>query len=118
MGHVGQKFRFVFRRQRQFGGFFLERAAGHCSTYLIFALHLDVLLGELARLLRQFLVGLLEFFLLRLQFNGELLRLLQKTFSAHGRFNGVEDDADGLRQLFKESEMRHAERAQAVTPIQ
>ena len=56
---------------------FPQRAA-RLLDFLVLALHLDVALGELLRLLLELLVGLLQLLLLRLQFAGELLRLLQQ----------------------------------------
>ena len=91
--HVGQELRFVFRGQRQLGRLFLERAA-RLLDFLVLALDLDVSLGELLRLLFELLVGLLQLLLLRLQFAGELLRLLEQTFGLHRRFDRVEHDAD------------------------
>ena len=52
----------------------------------------------------QFLVGVLQFALARLQFDRELLRLREQAFGAHRRFDRVEDDADALRQLVEERE--------------
>ena len=60
--------------------------------------------------MRKLLVRLLQFLLLRLKFAGELLRLLQQIFRAHRRLNRVEHDADGLRQLFEERQVRDVER--------
>ena len=77
-------------------GLFFQRAAG-LLDFLVLALHFDILLGELLRLLLQLLVGLLQFLLLRLQFAGELLRLLEQAFGLHRRFDGVEHDADRCR---------------------
>ena len=107
--HVGEEFGFVFGRERQFRRLFLQRAAG-LLDFAALAFHFDVLLGQLPRLLRQLFVGLLQFLLLRLQFHGELLGLLQQVFRAHRRFNRVEHHADGLGELFEERQVRHAER--------
>ncbi len=75
--HVRQELRLVFRSERQFRGLFLDRAP-RLLDLAVDAFDLDVALGELLRLLLQLLVGLLQFALLRLQFAGELLRLLQQ----------------------------------------
>ena len=75
--HVGQELRLVLRGQRQFLGLFFQRAA-RLLDFLVLALHFDVLFGQLLRFLRQLFVGLLQFLLLRLQFGGQLLRLLQQ----------------------------------------
>ncbi len=91
--HVGQEFRLVLRGQRQLGRLFFQRAAG-LLDFLVLALDFDVALGELLRLLLELLVGLLQFPLLRLQFAGELLRLLEQAFGLHRRFDRIEHDAD------------------------
>ena len=57
--HVGQELGLVLRGQRQLGRLFFERAAG-LLDFLVLALHLDVALGELLRLLLELLVGLLQ----------------------------------------------------------
>ena len=106
--HVGQELRLVLRSERQFARLFFEGAA-RLFDFLVLALHFVVLLGQLLRLLRQLLVGLLQFFLLRLQLGGQLLRLLQQAFSLHRRFNGVEHDADAGRELLEERQMRRRE---------
>ena len=71
VAHVGQEFRLVFGGQRQFAGLFLQGAAG-LFDFLVLALHFDILLGQLARLLFQLFVGLLQFLLLGLQLAGQL----------------------------------------------
>ena len=67
-------------------GLLFERAA-RLLDLLVLALDLGVLLGELLRLLRELLVGLLQLALLRLQLGGELLRLLEQTFGLHRRLD-------------------------------
>ena len=89
-----------------------KRAAG-LLDFLVLAFDFDVLFGELLRFLRQLLVGLLQFFLLHLEFGGQLLRLLQQAFRLHRGFNTVEHDADAGRQLFEKCQMRGCEVAQA-----
>ena len=86
MRHVGEEFRLVLGSERQFSRLFFESAAS-LFDLLVLAFDFVVLLGKLLRFLRQLLVGLLKLFLLRLQFDGELLRLLQQAFSLHGGFN-------------------------------
>ena len=110
--HVGQEFRLVLRGERQFLGLFFQRAAG-LLDFLVLALHFDVLFGQLLRFLRQLLVGLLQFFLLRLQFGGQLLRLLQQAFGLHRGFDAVQHDADAGGELLEERQVRSGERAQA-----
>ena len=109
--HVGQEFGFVLRGERQFLGLFFQRAAG-LLDFLVLAFHFDVLFGELLRLLRQLFVGLLQFFLLRLQLGGQLLRLLQQAFGLHRGFNAVQHDADAGRELLEEGQVRSGEGAQ------
>ena len=109
--HVGEEFGFVLRGERQFLGFFFDRAA--CLLdFLVLAFHFDVLFGELLRFLRELFVGLLQFGLLRLQFGRQLLRLLQQAFGLHRGFNAVEHDADAGGQLLEEREVRSGESAQ------
>ena len=109
--HVGQEFGLVLRGERQFLGLLFQRAAG-LLDFLVLAFDFDVLLGKLLRFLRQLLVGLLQLFLLRLQFGGQLLRLLQQSFGLHRGLNAVQHDADAGGQLFQERQMRGGEGAQ------
>ena len=108
--HVGEEFRLVLRCERKLGGLFFDRAAGKLD-FLVLALHLDVALGQLLRLLLELLVGLLQLALLRLQLGGELLRLLEQTFGLHGRFDRVEHDADRGGELIEERRLQGRERA-------
>ena len=94
--HVGQELGLVFRGQRKLGRLFFQRAAG-LLDFLVLALHFDVAFGELLRLLLELLVGLLQLPLLRLQFAGELLRLLEEAFGLHGGLDVVQHDADASR---------------------
>ena len=91
---------------------FSSRARRGLLDFLVLAFHFDVLLGQLLRLLCQLLVRLLQFLLLRLQFGGQLLRLLQQAFGLHRGLNTVQHDTDAGCQLFKEGEMRRREDAQ------
>ena len=109
--HVGQELRLVLGSQRQFFGLLFQRAA-RLLDFLVLAFHFDVLFGQLLRLLRQLLVGLLQLFLLRLQFGGQLLRLLQQAFGLHRGLDTVQHDADAGRQLFEKRQMRGGEGAQ------
>ncbi len=108
--HVGQEFRFVLGREGQLAGLFFQRAAG-LLDFLVLAFHFVILFGELLRFLRELLVSLLQLLLLRLQFGGELLRLLQQAFGLHRGFDGVEHDADGRRELLEKREVRRGEGA-------
>ena len=99
--HVGEELGLVLRGQRQLGRLLLQRAA-RLLDLLVLALHFDVPLGELLRLLLELLVGLLQLALLRLQLAGELLRLLQQAFGLHRRLDGVQHDADAGGQLLEE----------------
>ena len=103
--HVGQELGLVLRGERELRGLFFERAA-RLLDFLVLALDFGVLFGELLRLLRQLLVGLLQLLLLRLQLGGELLRLLQQAFGLHRGLDGVEHDADAGGQLLEEGEVR------------
>ena len=58
MRHVSQELGLVLRRQSQLLGLLFQCAAG-LLDFLIFALDLNVLFGELLRFLRELLVGLL-----------------------------------------------------------
>ena len=108
VGHVGQELGLVFRGERQLGGLFLERAAGLLDLGVL-ALDLGVLLGEQPRLGAQLLVGLLQLALAGLQLDGELLRLREQALGAHRRLDGVEHDADALRELLEEGQVRGGE---------
>ena len=108
VGHVGQEFGLVLRGERQLGGLFLERVAGLLDLGVL-ALDLGILLGEQPGLGAQFLVGLLQLALARLQLDGELLRLRQQALRAHRRFDGVEHRADAERELIEESEVHLGE---------
>ena len=110
--HVGEEFRLVLRGQRELGRLLLQRAA-RLLDFLVLALHLDVALGELLRLLLELLVGLLQLALLRLQLAGELLRLLEQTFGLHRRLDAVEHDADAGGQLLEERHLQGGEFAAA-----
>ena len=72
VGHVGQELGLVFGREGEFRGLFLQGAAG-LFHLLVLTLDFGILIGELLGLLGQLLVGLLQFLLLRLQFDGQLL---------------------------------------------
>ena len=109
--HVGQELRLVLRGERQFLGLFFQCAAG-LFDFLVLAFDFDVLFGELLRFLRQLFVGLLQFFLLRLKFGRQLLRLLQQAFGLHRGFDTVQHDTDAGGQLFQESQVRGGEGAQ------
>ncbi len=108
MRHVCQKLRFVFGGQRQLLCLALKCAA-RLLNLLVLAFHLDVLFGQLLCLLRKLFVGLLQLFLLRLQFGRQLLRLFQQPFGLHRRFDAVEHDADTGCQLFKKRELQRSE---------
>ena len=110
--HVGQELRLVLRSERQLAGLLFQCAA-RLLDLLVLAFDFVVLFGELLRLLRELLVGLLQLLLLRLQLGGELLRLLQQALGLHGGFNRVEHDADAGGELLKECQVRRGERAQA-----
>ena len=106
--HVGEEFGFVARGQRQLGRLFFDGAAS-LIDFLVLAFDFDVSFGQLLRLLRQFLVGLLQRLLLVLKLGRELLRLRQQAFGLHRRFDTVQNDADADGQLFEERQMRRLE---------
>ena len=106
--HVGQEFRLVLGGERELGRLLLERAAG-LLDFLVLALDFDVAFGELLRLLLELLVGLLQLPLLRLQFAGELLRLLEQAFGLHRRFDRIEHDADRGGELLEEHGLQRGE---------
>ncbi len=60
----------------------------------------------------ELLVGLLQLPLLRLQFAGELLRLLEQAFGLHGGLDAVDHDADVGGQLLQEHHLQRGELAQ------
>ncbi len=109
--HVRQELGLVLRCKRQLLGFFFHRAPS-LLDFLILAFHLDILFGELLGFLRELLVGLLQFGLLRLQFLRELLRLLQQSFGLHRGFNAVQHDANAGGELLQKRQMRRSERVQ------
>ena len=67
---------------------------------------------SISRFLRSLFVCLLQFFLLRLEFSRQLLRLLQQAFGLHRCFDAVQNDADAGCELLKEGQMRSSECAQ------
>ena len=109
--HVRQEFRLVLRGQRELGRLLFERAP-RLLDFLVLALDFDVLFGELLRLRGQLLVGLLQLGLPRLQLHRQLLRLLQQVLGPHRRLDGVQHDADRLRELLEERQMGGRERLQ------
>jgi hypothetical protein len=80
---------------------------------LFFRSTFDVLLGQQLRLVFQLGVGLLELFLLALEFLGERLGLLQQVLGTHVRLDRVQHDADRLGQLVEERLVRRAEPVEA-----
>ena len=76
---------------------------------LILAFNLGILFGELLSLLGKLFIGLLQFLLLGLKFNRELLRLLQQPFRLHRRFDTVQHNADAGGELLEECKVRRGE---------
>ena len=107
---LAQELRLVFRRKRKFRRLFLQRAS-RLLDFLVLSFHFNVAFGQLLGFLLKLFVGLLQFLLLRLQFSGKLLGLLQKAFRLHCRFDAVEHDADAVRELFEKGHLRSRERA-------
>ncbi len=106
--HVGEEFRFVFRRQGQLFGLVFEFLAG-LFDFGVLALDLVVLLRQQAGLFLQGLVGLLKLFLAGLELLRQGLRLGQQVFGAHIGLNRVEHDADRFRQLVEQGLVRRIE---------
>ena len=127
--HVGQELGLVLRGQGQLLGLLLQRQLGLLDLAVL-GFHLLVLdrraagpspparrwsaaappagsqqllgLPQRRGLLLQAVVGLLQLFLLGLQLGGQRLRLLEQALGPHVGGDGVEHDADGLRQLVEE----------------
>ena len=95
VGHVGEEFGFVLGRKRKLNSLFLQSVSGLFHLGVL-ALDFRVLVCEQLRLGTQFLVGLLQFALARLQFDGELLRLREQAFGTHRGLDGIENGARGL----------------------
>ncbi len=106
--HVGKELGFVLRCQRKFGRLLFERSP-RLLDFLILAFHFKVSFGKLLGFLLKLVVCLLQLSLLRLQFSGELLGLLQQTFGLHRRLNAVEYNADAIRKLLKKRHLRRSE---------
>jgi hypothetical protein len=102
--HIRQELGLVLRGQRQLGRLFFQRQLGLLHLAVL-AFHLDVLLGQQARLFRQFLVGLLQFLRQR-------LRLGQQRFGTAVRLDRVQHDADRFHQLVEEGEVGFGEAVQ------
>ena len=108
--HVRQELRLVLRGERQLPRLLLEREAGLLDL-LVLALDVDVALRQERRLLLELLVGLPQLLLLGLELAGEGLRLLQQVLGARVALDGLEHDADRLRQLVEQRLVRGAEAA-------
>ena len=111
--HVREELGLVLRGEGELRRLLLERAAG-LLDFFVLALDLDVLFGELLGLRGQLLVGLLQLRLPRLEFGRQLLGLLEEVLRAHRGLDRVEHDADRLRELVEERQMRRRERAGAT----
>ena len=72
----------------------------------VLAFHFHILVGQQLGLFRQFLVGLLQLFLLALEFLGQRLGLLEQILGSHVRFDGVQHDADRLGELVQKRLVR------------
>src|SRR5579863_9611713 len=75
----------------------------------ILGFHFGLLFGEQLRFLLQFFVGGLQLQLLALELFGKRLALLQELLGPHGRGDGVQHDADGLRELIQKCQVNIAE---------
>ena len=76
---------------------FSSSARRACSISWFLALHLDVVLGELLRLLLELLVGLLQLPLLGLQLAASCCDCVSRAFRLHRRLDAVQHDADAAR---------------------
>ena len=92
-------------------GLFFQRLLG-LLHFLILGFHFGLLLGQQLRFFLQLGVGLLQLKLLALQLFGQRLALLQQLLGPHGRGDGVQHDADGLRELIEERQVNIAELAE------
>ena len=93
---------------------FSSSARRACSTSLFLRSTSTFCSASCCAFERQLFVGLLQLGLPRLQLDRQLLRLLQQVLGPHRRFDRVEDDADRLRELLEEREVRGGERAAAT----
>src|SRR5271157_3597785 len=105
VGHVGEELGLVLGCENQFGGLFLQRAAGLLDLSVL-QLDLGVLRGKQSCLGAKLLIGLLQLALARLELDGQLLRLLEQALGAHRRLDRVEHHADTRRELIEEDEVR------------
>ena len=106
--HVGEEFGFVFRREGQLLGLFLQRLPG-LLDFGVLLLDFDVLMRQQPGLFLELIVGLLQFFLPALQFLGQRLRLREQILGAHVGFDRVEHDADAFGQLIEKRLVRRVE---------
>ena len=106
--HVGEEFRLVLGGERELLRLFLERLA--CLFHLlVLPFYLLLLESEKPGFFFQLLIGLLQFLLPALQFLRKRLRLFEQILGSGVRFDGVDDDADALRELIQERFVRSAE---------
>ena len=104
VAHVGQKLALVFGSERQLFGLFFQRGLGLLHLAVL-GFHFVLLLGQQVRLFLQLGVGLLKLL-------GQRLALFQQLLGAHGGGDGVQHDADALRELIEKGQVHVGEVAE------
>ena len=108
MRHVGEEFRLILGRERELLRLFLQCLA-RLFHLLVLPFHLLLLECKKPGFLFQLLIGLLQFLLPALQLLRKRLRLFEQILGSGVRFDGVDDDADALRELIQERFVRSTE---------
>src|SRR5579885_2162124 len=101
VAHIGEELALVLGSERQLFGLFFERRL-RLLDFLVLGFDLVLLLGQQLRLLLQLLVRFLKLF-------SQRLALLQQLLGPHRRADGVQHDADALRQLIEEGQVDFSE---------
>ena len=104
VAHVGQEFALVLGGERELLGLFFQRFLG-LLDFAVLGFHFGLLLGQQLRFFLQLGVGGLQLELLAAQLFGQRLALLQQLLGPHGGGDGVQHDADGLRELVEERQV-------------
>ncbi len=104
VAHVRQELALILRGQRELLGLLFERGLG-LLDFAILGFHFVLLLGQQVRLFFQLGVGLLQLL-------GQRLALLEQLLGPHGGGDGIQYDADALRQLIEERQVNIAEVAE------
>src|SRR5579885_2824418 len=101
VAHIGEELALVLGSERQLFGLFFERRL-RLLDFLVLGIDLILLHGQQLRLLLQLLVRFLKLF-------SQRLALLQQLLGPHRRADGVQHDADALRQLIEEGQVDFSE---------